>query len=284
MWPLRCSALDDAQLVLGIDAGEHAHVLDDGVELGVAHGAQLGAGDDPRAGLEDVELARDRLGGRRMVAGDHHGADMRAPGGRDRGLRLGARRVDHADEAEQHEVVLDRCPAARRRAAASRGLRIEAERGGRQRAGRDRERAQRLRGERVVAPGQLGALGVAERDDLAVLPQVAAVREQDLGRALHEHAQLARMVAVAMDRGVALALGGEGDLGDAREARELGFGDAELACRDDQRAFGRVALHAPAALAVGERGVVGERGGAQDHCDATSRTGDAGGSGDAVAA
>ena len=44
---------DDPQLVLGIDAGEHAHLLDDRVELGVAHGAQLGAGHEPRARLED---------------------------------------------------------------------------------------------------------------------------------------------------------------------------------------------------------------------------------------
>ena len=29
---------DDAQLVLGIDAREYAHVLDDGIERGVVHG------------------------------------------------------------------------------------------------------------------------------------------------------------------------------------------------------------------------------------------------------
>ena len=99
---------DDAQLVFGIDAGEHAHVLDDGIELGVVHGAQLGAGDDPRAGLEDVQFARDRLGRRGVVAGDHDGADVRAAAQRaTASFTSGARRVDHADQAEQHQVVLD---------------------------------------------------------------------------------------------------------------------------------------------------------------------------------
>ena len=99
---------------------------------------------EPRARLEDLELAGDRLGGRRVVAGDHDGADMRALGDRDGRLRLGARRVDHADDAEQHEVVLD----ALRQLDVGRGAsgpRIEAEGGGRHRARGDRERAQRLR-------------------------------------------------------------------------------------------------------------------------------------------
>ena len=62
-----------------------------------------------------------------------------------------------------------------------------------------------------------------------------------------------------MDGGVALALRGERDFRDPGKARELGLRHAELARRDDQRTFGRVALHAPAPLAAGERGVVGQR-------------------------
>ena len=116
------------QLVLGIDAGEHAHLLDDGVELGIVHGAQFGAGHEPRARLEDRQFARDRLGGRRMVAGDHHGADVRPLGGDDGVSGLGARRVDHADQAEQHEIVLDALGQLDLDVALGGRLRIDAER------------------------------------------------------------------------------------------------------------------------------------------------------------
>ena len=40
------------------------------------------------------------------------------------------------------------------------------------------------------------------------------------------------------------------------------LGHAELARGDDQSALGRVALHAPAPVAVGERSVIGKRRGA----------------------
>ena len=82
--------------------------------------------------------------------------------------------------------------------------------------------------ERFVAPRQLGAAVLVERDDLAGLPQVAAFREQDLRRALHEHVQLTGLFAIAMDGRVALALGGEGNLRNAREARQLGLGMPNL--------------------------------------------------------
>ena len=63
-----------------------------------------------------------------------------------------------------------------------------------------------------------------------------------------------------MDGGVALALRGERDFRDAREAREVGLGHAELARRDHQGAFGRIALHAPAASSLlTSAAVVGER-------------------------
>ena len=62
-----------------------------------------------------------------------------------------------------------------------------------------------------------------------------------------------------MHGGVALAFGGEGDFRNSGKARQIGFVDAELACRDDQRAFRRVALYFPAILAVRQRRVIGER-------------------------
>ena len=52
------------------------------------------------------ELARDRLRRDRMIAGDHHRLDAGLLAGPDRLLRLGPRRVDHADEAEEGHLAL----------------------------------------------------------------------------------------------------------------------------------------------------------------------------------
>jgi hypothetical protein len=78
---------------------------------------------------------------------------------------------------------------------------------------------------------------------------VTAPREQNFRCALDEYAQLARILAVAMHGSVPLALRRKRDFRDARKARQRRIGQAELARRDDQRAFGRIPLHAPAPFA-----------------------------------
>ena len=60
--------LDEAHLVLGRDARDHAHVADRASELVVGHRFELGAADRAPG---DAELAGDRRGGDRVVAGDH---------------------------------------------------------------------------------------------------------------------------------------------------------------------------------------------------------------------
>ena len=60
-----------------------------------------------------------------------------------------------------------------------------------------------------------------------------------------------------------LALGREWHFGDAREALELFLTQAEFSRGDNERAFGRIALHAPALLVMDKRRVIGERSGAQ---------------------
>ena len=74
---------------------------------------QLAAGHDASPSTSDAELAGDRAGGRRMVAGDHHRRDARGLARRHRRLRLGARRIEQSDQTEQCEVALDlvRCLA-----------------------------------------------------------------------------------------------------------------------------------------------------------------------------
>ena len=93
----------------------------------------------------------------------------------DRVLRLRPRRVDHADEAEQHEVVLDAVRQLDVRDCARRdGLRIDAERRGRHGAGGDRQRAQRLARQPVVAPRELGAALVVSGTVLPSSQTIAA--------------------------------------------------------------------------------------------------------------
>ena len=75
------------------------------VGLLVAELGELGAGDG--AAL-DAELARDRLRGDRVVAGDHPDLDAGGVRDGDRRLRGRPRRVDDADQREQREVVHQR--------------------------------------------------------------------------------------------------------------------------------------------------------------------------------
>jgi hypothetical protein len=42
-----------------------------------------------------------------VIARNHHGSDARAPGTCDRVARLVARRIDHADQAQEGEILLD---------------------------------------------------------------------------------------------------------------------------------------------------------------------------------
>ena len=185
----------------------------------------------------------DRPRGGRVVAGDHHRRDAGRLAQADRLARLGARRVDQADQAEEgrgrvstdsaasssgtpasgaHATASTRSPSAAICSAARRArVRVEAAR---------RPSAPQLRRRTARAPPS-GA------------PLVKATT----------------LVAVAVQRGHALALGVEGQLGEraAIAASSVGLVDARrrrAAC--EQRDLGRVAGHA----AVGDRcGVVVER-------------------------
>ena len=99
--------LDDPQLVLRRDAGEHADLGGDPLPARGVQAGQLAAVGGPQRPAVRVavqaELPAD-LGGRRLlVAGDHHGADARLPARLDGGLRLLPQRVDHADQPDEHE-------------------------------------------------------------------------------------------------------------------------------------------------------------------------------------
>ena len=103
---LRLQRPDDPQLVLGRHPGEHVLVQDERVQRLVGEAIELGAA-HRRLAVADTELASDRPCRQRVITGDHDRPDPCRPARRDRLPDLVARRVDDADQADQHEIVLD---------------------------------------------------------------------------------------------------------------------------------------------------------------------------------
>jgi hypothetical protein len=114
------------------------------------------------------------------------------------------------------------------------------------RAGGDRQRAQRLAGECVVAPRKLGAALLAERDRLAVLPEIGSVRQQNSGAPLTKTRNSSGFSRSRWTVVWRLRSDVNGISAMRGKLRQLVLGHADFARGDDQRAFGRVALHAPA--------------------------------------
>ena len=102
----------DLHLVLGGDPRED-HVLrlaELGLEVVIGHVLQVGAGDHPHRAVaaHDADAAGDGFGRQAVVAGHHDDADAGGEGVLDGLADLGPRRVDHADQAEEGELGLDR--------------------------------------------------------------------------------------------------------------------------------------------------------------------------------
>ena len=98
--------LDNADLILRGNTGIHGDVLHLLVQLLIAHGVQLGAGDGPIPLREDPQLFGNGRCRHHVVSGDHHRLDPRltAQGHSLLGLRPG--RVDHTHQAQQGQAVL----------------------------------------------------------------------------------------------------------------------------------------------------------------------------------
>ena len=100
--PARLEDVDQPHLVLGGDTRDDADLVDLRLRLLVAERGELRAGDRPPG---DAELLGDGGGGDGVVAGDH--AHLNASGVRlgDRGLGLGAWRIDDAHQREQRQIA-----------------------------------------------------------------------------------------------------------------------------------------------------------------------------------
>ena len=162
---------------------------------------------------------------------------------------LGPRRVDHANQAREHQVLFD----AVVRAPAVSGERIPG-----QPSGGDPEGPQCLAGQPVVGLQDLcPALG-RQRAPLGAHELAAAAAQQDVGRAFGEDDQAVLLFGIAMQGAHELALGGKRHLAHARQAglERLRL-HARFPRRHEQRPFGRVAVDDPPAVVGHDGGVVG---------------------------
>ena len=194
--------------------------------------ANCGAGDRPAL---DAQLAGDRGGRRGVVAGDHPDPDPGVVALGDRGLGLGARRVDDADHRQQRELLDQVDQVAARRGTVP---------GSKSRCATTITRspalaiwslASRARCRLSSVIGDQGAVGVPDR---------RGARDEDVRGALDvaAHDRAAVVGGHLVEGRHELVVGVERHLGDPRQ-RRAGLVDVEPALRaqHDQRALGRVA-------------------------------------------
>ena len=177
-------------------------------QLLVAHRGELGAGD--RAAL-DAQLAGDRGGRRRVVAGDHPDPDAGVVALGDRRPGLGPRRVDDADHREQGEL-LDLVDAGRRPAVSDAGSKS--------RCATTMTRSPAFAIWSLAVEGEVPVV-VGDRDQGAVrVPDRRGPRDQHVRRALdvaaHDRAAVVRGHLVEGRH--ELVVGVERHLGDPRAA------------------------------------------------------------------
>src|SRR5690606_24836529 len=163
--------VDDAQLVLWGDAGEHRRLAYGAAERFVVELLDLHAGDRRGASRGDAEVGGDPSGGGRVVAGDHHHAHAGTVRLGDRDASLGARWVDDADDPGEDEIVRDLLGGV------GRDIAIECQI-------RHREGPERVAGQPVDVGKDFTASAVVERPGVVADALVRAAREEDVGGAL----------------------------------------------------------------------------------------------------
>ena len=155
--PALAPGVDNARLMLGLDAGINRNIPEFLFKFLVAHPVQRRAGDRARLIGQDAELTGNRHRGIDMVAGNHDRADAGLAAFLDCSLDLGTNRVDHTGKADKNEFLFQL------RRAAVRGYRIpEAEAG--------RQHAQRPVGHGLVRREDFSALCLGHGFDLTVFP------------------------------------------------------------------------------------------------------------------
>ena len=163
--------VDDAHLVLGLHAGIHAVTADHFRKPVVGDVVQLRACDGFIRCFDDAELLGDGNGGILVVACDHDGTDAGLAALCNGVLYLGSDRVDHARQAQEGQVMLQR-------------VRLEIRRKlGPFAAGRA-QHAQRFVGHLLVLAQDLGAGFLRHGQYLTILGVRGTAAEHHVGRAL----------------------------------------------------------------------------------------------------
>ena len=97
--------LDDTQFVFRINPSVNRDLLHGPVQCVVRHLVNFRARERPVIGA-NAQLFTNNSGGNRVVAGDHHRADTRLSCLGHGFFGFFPRRVDHADQAYKHQILL----------------------------------------------------------------------------------------------------------------------------------------------------------------------------------
>mmetsp|Transcript_16662 Transcript_16662/g.65070 ORF Transcript_16662/g.65070 Transcript_16662/m.65070 type:complete len:651 (-) Transcript_16662:567-2519(-) len=225
----------EAELVVGLGAGQHLEVVEDRVELLVRHLAEDAALQHGAVG-EDAALPRDGHRCVLVVAGDHAHDDARILAELHGVGHLRPQRVLDARQAEEGELLLGLLVLLVGHVVRS-VEDVEVAVG-------DHNVAQRLVGHVADQRRELIALAAVERGHAAIaVHDVRAALQHNLGGALGEHAELA--VGQLHHRAHALAVGRERDHLDHRRldlAASLDVVNAERLNEEQQRALGGAAV------------------------------------------
>ena len=223
VFSLQC--LDDAQLVFGRDTGEHGGFLHQFGQCGRVEAVEHAAFVRLAGQAEFAGDGRRRDG---VIASDHLDLHAGGPAQADGFLRLGARRVDDADQRHQRELVGPDHEIAS-------GIKVMRRNGS---AGQ-RQHAHRILGKGAVAGDEIRSRGLVERSFAVAGEPVTGPCQQDVGSALHPHAH---NLAIMVEGGHELVRRIEGNLGDARRTfgQRLGV-EAGLGGQRQQRTLGRIA-------------------------------------------
>ena len=248
---------DDFQLVFRRNARVHGDFAGGLVErLLVRQLVELNAGEHfaTKVGAADraavsvrfnnAQIAGDACRGKRMVTGNHDGADAGAMRFGDGIAHFGTRRIDDADHADPDQVAFQHIALVGDVGDVTGGVDAHARHCG-ERSGAERtvglaQRAVRFGGQAFHGGEDLLAIALRHRSYGTVDRDAAAVAEQYIGGTLGEDGETPGIGVVLRDDGHAFAVGGEWNLADARVVGVFAIG-LHLACGDDKRHFGRVA-------------------------------------------
>ena len=194
--------------------------------------------------FNNAQIAGDACRGKRMVTGNHDGADAGAMRFGDGIAHFGTRRIDDADHADPDQVAFQHIALVGDVRHVTGGVDAHAwhcgERRGAEWPVRLAQRTIRFGGQAFHGGEDLLAIALRHRSYGTVDRDAAAVAEQYVGGTLGEDGETPGIGVVLRDDGHAFAVGGEWNLADARVVGVFAIG-LHLACGDDKRHFGRVA-------------------------------------------